>query len=37
VLEMQSYGGREELPRSHDSPRRCIRCGYRGVCNQRLG
>jgi CRISPR-associated exonuclease Cas4 len=36
ILEMQSHGGREVLPRSHDSPRRCARCGYRKVCDQRL-
>jgi CRISPR-associated exonuclease Cas4 len=27
---------RSELPRSHDQPSRCIRCGYRNVCDQSL-
>jgi CRISPR-associated exonuclease Cas4 len=36
VLEMQAHNTRKEQPRSHAAPRRCVRCGYRSVCNQRL-
>ncbi len=27
---------RREVPRSHEEPRRCARCGYRQECEQRL-
>lgn len=27
----------EELPRSHDSIARCRNCGFRSICDQRLG
>jgi CRISPR/Cas system-associated exonuclease Cas4 (RecB family) len=27
----------EEIPRSHESPARCRNCGFRSVCDQRLG
>lgn len=36
VLEMQSCSGRRLLPRSHDEPQRCRRCGYQAVCDQKL-
>ncbi len=26
----------KNIPRSHDSPPRCARCGYQGVCDQSL-
>jgi CRISPR-associated exonuclease Cas4 len=26
----------DSVPRSHESKARCIRCGYRDICNQRL-
>jgi CRISPR-associated exonuclease Cas4 len=34
--EMHAQSRRKELGRSHDSPARCSRCGYRGICDQRL-
>lgn len=27
---------RSNIPRSHDDPNRCRRCGYRGICAERL-
>jgi CRISPR-associated exonuclease Cas4 len=27
---------RKEAPRSHESPQRCIRCGFRSICDQAL-
>ncbi len=27
---------REEVPRSHENPGRCAKCGFREVCDQRL-
>jgi CRISPR-associated exonuclease Cas4 len=33
---MRSAERRKEVARSHDSPPRCARCGYRGVCDQNL-
>lgn len=34
--EIQDAGSRREQRRSHDDPRRCARCGFRTVCDQRL-
>lgn len=36
LQEMQQASGRKLLPRSHNSPQRCARCGYRDSCDQRL-
>jgi len=36
ISEMQSHNTRQEQPRSHDSPRRCARCGYRLACDQKI-
>jgi CRISPR-associated exonuclease Cas4 len=33
---MRSVDQRKGVARSHDSPPRCARCGYRGVCDQNL-
>jgi CRISPR-associated exonuclease Cas4 len=34
--EMRLAGERKEQARSHDSPERCARCGYRSICDQAL-
>jgi len=34
---MHAYEHYEALPRSHASPARCRGCGFRSVCDQRLG
>jgi CRISPR-associated exonuclease Cas4 len=34
LLEMQA--NRKDIPRSHESPPRCARCGFRSVCDQAL-
>jgi len=36
VAEMRTLESRKEIQRSHDSPARCARCGYRSLCEQRL-
>jgi len=36
ISEIHSQEKRKDLPRSHESPQRCSRCGYRSVCDQRL-
>jgi CRISPR-associated exonuclease Cas4 len=36
ILEIQSHPTRQPLPRSHASPQRCARCGYRNACDQKL-
>jgi CRISPR-associated exonuclease Cas4 len=36
INEMQKQGKKRELQRSHQSSARCNRCGYRGICEQRL-
>ena len=36
VIEMQNHNPRQPLPRSHNSPRRCARCGFRHACDQRI-
>lgn len=33
---MQMQGERGEVGRSHDSPQRCARCGFRSMCDQAL-
>jgi CRISPR-associated exonuclease Cas4 len=34
--EMRIAGERKEQDRSHESPERCARCGYRSTCDQAL-
>lgn len=34
--QMHADDRRKELPRSHNQPARCSRCGFRQVCDQRL-
>jgi len=34
--EMRSQQKRKEVARSHESPARCSRCGFRHICDQRL-
>lgn len=34
---MHTHEHHEDLPRSHASPARCRGCGFRSVCDQRLG
>jgi CRISPR-associated exonuclease Cas4 len=36
LTEMRQQARRGPLDRSHEEPARCARCGYRGVCNQKL-
>jgi CRISPR-associated exonuclease Cas4 len=36
INEIRSYGDRKEAERSHDSPGRCMHCGYRSICDQVL-
>jgi CRISPR-associated exonuclease Cas4 len=36
IDEIHSQGRRKDIPRSHESAARCNRCGYRGICDQRL-
>jgi CRISPR-associated exonuclease Cas4 len=36
IIEMRRNGQRTSLSRSHQSERRCSRCGYRTICDQRL-
>jgi CRISPR-associated exonuclease Cas4 len=36
VDEMRRLERRREVDRSHDSPERCLRCGYRSICDQAL-
>lgn len=36
VDEIHAHDKRKDAPRSHNSAARCSRCGYRGVCDQRL-
>lgn len=37
LAEMRKDERRSEVQRSHEDPQRCRRCGFREVCNQRLG
>lgn len=34
LVEMQS--SRKDIPRTHNAPQRCARCGFRSVCDQAL-
>jgi CRISPR-associated exonuclease Cas4 len=34
---MEMHESKKEFPRSHNSPQRCVRCGFRSVCDQALG
>jgi CRISPR-associated exonuclease Cas4 len=34
--EMQGSGRKRDVPRSHQEPARCSRCGYRSICDQKL-
>ena len=34
--EIRAQDRRKEIQRSHDSPARCSRCGYRSICEQAL-
>lgn len=36
LIEMRAREGRSSIPRSHQAPQRCSRCGYRSICDQRL-
>jgi len=36
IQEMQAISLRKGIDRSHDSPQRCTRCGYRHTCDQAL-
>jgi len=36
LKEMRRARTRGDVPRSHDQPARCRRCGYRHACAQRL-
>jgi CRISPR-associated exonuclease Cas4 len=36
LVEMRQQERRGEADRSHDQPARCVRCGYRSICDQRL-
>jgi CRISPR-associated exonuclease Cas4 len=37
LAEMRKDERRNEVQRSHEDPQRCRRCGFRAVCDQRLG
>ena len=36
LADMRISEHHQEVPRSHEDPRRCRRCGFRDVCDQRL-
>ncbi len=36
LAEMRRDERRAEVPRSHNSPARCQKCGFRKICDQRL-
>ncbi|HEX6304066.1 MAG TPA: PD-(D/E)XK nuclease family protein [Anaerolineales bacterium] len=36
VLEMQTQNNRKGVDRSHEARVRCVRCGYRSICDQSL-
>jgi CRISPR/Cas system-associated exonuclease Cas4 (RecB family) len=36
IARLRSDGRMSEVPRSHDDPRRCARCGFCKACDQRL-
>jgi CRISPR-associated exonuclease Cas4 len=35
--EMRQCASSDDIPRSHDSQARCVGCGYRSICDQKLG
>jgi len=37
IYEMRQQEKRKDVARSHDSPNRCASCGFRSICDQRLG
>ncbi len=36
IADLRVDERRSEVPRSHDDPRRCRRCGFREVCDEKL-
>jgi CRISPR-associated exonuclease Cas4 len=36
LSEMHHVENHKSIPRNHEDPRKCDRCGYRDVCDQRL-
>jgi CRISPR-associated exonuclease Cas4 len=36
LVEMKRDDHRTDVPRSHEQASRCVRCGYRKVCDQKL-
>lgn len=36
IEQIRAVDHHQEIPRSHQSPARCKRCGYRSTCDQRL-
>jgi CRISPR-associated exonuclease Cas4 len=36
IADLRVDERRAEVPRSHDDPRRCRRCGFREVCDEKL-
>lgn len=36
LAEMRSRARRKDVPRSHDFPARCGKCGFRAVCDEKL-
>ena len=36
LVEMKRDEHKKDIPRSHEQPGRCAKCGYRKVCEQRL-
>jgi CRISPR-associated exonuclease Cas4 len=37
LAEIRRDESRSDVPRSHEEPHRCRRCGFRSVCDQSLG
>jgi CRISPR-associated exonuclease Cas4 len=36
LAEIRRQERKDEVPRSHESPARCNKCGFRSLCDQRL-
>jgi len=36
LVEMKRDEHKKNVPRSHDQPGRCAKCGYRNVCDERM-
>jgi CRISPR-associated exonuclease Cas4 len=36
LVEIQRDTHKKNVPRSHEQPARCAKCGYRNVCDERL-